>query len=875
MADMDATRTVGKRSRRLLMAVWLVPIGALLYVGWMNLVPLGGTTTYFIDVGGDDVGGPARLIGPRDRLSAEVVGNGTSFREIEKTPVYFELDTRRLRYADQIETTVRFKKTLPDDGRFVVGARDGEEASYCGKDLYAPFYEQLSDLTPVAEDGDVRVYARGNGSNPAFGSLAEFQQSPPVGSVIARSDPGLDINRKITPAECPPIDVGLQPAGESLGPVAIQEIGPRDVLPLPLEPQYGEVGRIEANTSLRIWPHTFYFPAEGDVEVEVAKRDLNWYEGADDLDMLVYSLDGVLRGQSVIPDDGDIRDDRVPGPVQSSVLRVDGLAAGTYQLVLRPKGAGNDMVVTHLSLDRPKLVMVGNALLAGNLYLQGKPEPMVLWCYVFGESDIRFITAHGEALQVVTVSGDAGTRTIGVDAVNTWVSSGPLKPGIYKITAEKGDIHVVAPQGYLGFTRDSLFTTVSAVNGVEHGILVVNTALRDAHTFWTYVANGSLRLEATKQDLNWYDGVDDLAIEVYSLGGELKGSATITDDGESTMSGQPGPLQTGRLEVDGLGEGPYRVEFKCGGDVLVRQIRVNQEKFVVSKSANLIGMGPLCFESPPPLGPVPLYFRALEKGDVGFSTAHSTGIQEVIISGNSTRGEIDVGATYTWFDAPLMPGDYQLVPLRQDVVVAFGGYVSFTPDSYFVPTSSLNWLVGGNLVINTTLRDAHTLWTYAANGSLEVGVTKQDLNWYEGSDELTIEVYSLEGELRGNTTIQDDGDQRMSGIRGPLQQGNLTLAGLDEGAYRLELKCGGDLLIRQIKVNQQKLVVEKRVNLIGMNPVCFDSALAFDPVCLYYRCFDPVEVRVGTAHSTGLQTVTADGAGSPRGPPSEGAQPLG
>ncbi len=165
------------------------------YIGWVNLLPFGSTPTYLIDVGGDDSGGKAMITGPFDRISDKMVANGTSFRELEKDLVYFELDSRRLGDAAEVEVRVRFEDNLPSDRKFMLGARDEAEWSYCWQDIYVPFYGQLADFPLVAEDGSIKVYATGEGSSASFDSVEEFLQNPPVGSVVARNDKGLSIDQ--------------------------------------------------------------------------------------------------------------------------------------------------------------------------------------------------------------------------------------------------------------------------------------------------------------------------------------------------------------------------------------------------------------------------------------------------------------------------------------------------------------------------------------------------------------------------------------------------------------------------------------------------------------------------------------------------------
>jgi hypothetical protein len=53
---------------RILKLLWLIPVITLAYIGWVNIVPLGSTIHYSIDVGGVDTEGLARITGAFDRI---------------------------------------------------------------------------------------------------------------------------------------------------------------------------------------------------------------------------------------------------------------------------------------------------------------------------------------------------------------------------------------------------------------------------------------------------------------------------------------------------------------------------------------------------------------------------------------------------------------------------------------------------------------------------------------------------------------------------------------------------------------------------------------------------------------------------------------
>ena len=111
-------------------------------------------------------------------------------------------------------------------------------------------------------------------------------------------------------------------------------------------------------------------------------------------------------------------------------------------------------------------------------------------------------------------------------------------------------------------------------------------------------------------------------------------------------------------------------------------------------------------------------------------------------------------------------------------------------------------------IIKTSLRGRHTAYIYTS-GDLSLQVKKQDINWYEGSDDLEISIFDLENNLLANMTIEDDGMINVSSkTTAKIQEKNLEIKNLKEEAYKIEF---GDFdgLIREIKINTNKIVFQR------------------------------------------------------------------
>lgn len=108
------------------------------------------------------------------------------------------------------------------------------------------------------------------------------------------------------------------------------------------------------------------------------------------------------------------------------------------------------------------------------------------------------------------------------------------------------------------------------------------------------------------------------------------------------------------------------------------------------------------------------------------------------------------------------------------------------------------------LIVSTGLRGGHIFYIYLKD-SLDLKVKKQDLNWYDNADEMTINLYDLDGNLIANTTILDDGITIVDKAIAKIQEGQLTVGNLSKGVYKLEF-TNFDGLIREFSLNTNKII---------------------------------------------------------------------
>jgi hypothetical protein len=420
-------------ANKFLNILWLIPIVVLGYIAWMNFMPLGHMSTYFINVGGEDMVGTARITGPFDRISDRIETTGVSYRELEKSLVYFELDKLGLSDTSEIGIRVRFQDAFPEDGKFIIGAKNAKEWSYIWKESYVPFYDRVSQLVTLAEDGNIKVYLANNENHSTFTSIDNFRWHPPIGSVIACNDADMKINQRIILPDTSKTDIGDD---------AYQKTPERNTTII--------------SNALR-GGHTFWtYVTDGSLELEVTKQDLNWYEKPDDLVIEVYSLGDELKGNTSIPDDGDAGNTKKLGSMQIGVLNIEGLEPGSYRIELK---SNSDLLIREIKINQTKLVLDKKIFLAGMnpVYLEEglKFDPVTLYCENFRRGEVKFYTFHEAGLQQITINGDGFDSIVDINEIDTdFIIS--LNKGVYQMTVPRQNI-IIESSNYLSFTPESYF----------------------------------------------------------------------------------------------------------------------------------------------------------------------------------------------------------------------------------------------------------------------------------------------------------------------------------------------------------------------------------------------------------------------------------
>jgi len=370
----------------------LIPVLIVLYLISANfLVAQDFEYTYNLGESGEN------YLTPAERVSQSASDNGVSYKNLTGGLVYFDVPIAR--GAENVNVEVKFKDNFPENAKLSLGARDQEEWHYLYKGLYNP----LIDLGSYEHKG--RVY-RLNDNLPLVD------------------------------------EVGL----ENLDGVTIAS---EDFTPTMNKVDDYENSEIEINVTLR-GKHVFYIYASQELEVEVEKRDINWYEGSDELFIMLYDSDGVLVEMTQIGDDGVVDASKALGKKQKIVLKASGLNEGVYRLEL----SDFDGLVTNLKINSNKVVAEKVFLADNEIYGAETKESKLYFDYTKNVT-LKLTTYHKEGLQKILFNHGGNVEGFSFDVEDAAVYK-KVAEGNYEVTFTKNDIVIESPE-YFAFTPSGYF----------------------------------------------------------------------------------------------------------------------------------------------------------------------------------------------------------------------------------------------------------------------------------------------------------------------------------------------------------------------------------------------------------------------------------
>lgn len=369
----------------------LIPVVLVAYLLSANFL-VAQDFEYVYDIGSE---GESYLT-PAERVSEIVIGD-ESYRELTGHLVYFDVPIAR--GAESVYVQAKIKDNFPEDGKISLGGRNQEEWSYLYKRLYNPLlavdgYESKGKVYRLNENLDV-VDEEG---------LRNLQ--------------------------------GITVAAEDFEPVMNEVADYRQ-----------EETEIEMHLRGK---HTFYVYASEYLEVYVEKEDINWYEGSDELIVVLYDSQDRVVEIMQLRDDGVVDNSKLMESTQSGTLRAGGLEEGVYKLEF----SDFDGLIKKIRVNSNKIVTDRVFLADSDIYGVDTEQSRLYFDY---DKDVtlRMITYHQAGLQRILFNKDGEVDVYYLDIEDEPVYK-TLVAGDYMATFTKNDLIVESPE-YFAFSEEGYF----------------------------------------------------------------------------------------------------------------------------------------------------------------------------------------------------------------------------------------------------------------------------------------------------------------------------------------------------------------------------------------------------------------------------------
>ncbi len=219
--------------------------------------------------------------------------------------------------------------------------------------------------------------------------------------------------------------------------------------------------------------------------------------------------------------------------------------------------------------------------------------------------------------------------------------------------------------------------------------VVIDRALRGSHEFVVYCASEDLSVEFDVVDINREFNQDIVNLSVERNGAVLF-DAQLDDDGIDEASGEVSETRVIQAQLPDCQAGAYTVSLDTSDDILITQVRSEQERIVLHKHAYLANnveyqqLLPELATSATDLLIQGLVFSA--------KTDHVTGLQD-IQHGVETIAVDTVHTTEYWQvdDQDELKLQQMSIPAN-DLYLTTDGYIAFTKQQYFDPNYYVEYI---------------------------------------------------------------------------------------------------------------------------------------------------------------------------------------
>lgn len=158
-------------------------------------------------------------------------------------------------------------------------------------------------------------------------------------------------------------------------------------------------------------------------------------------------------------------------------------------------------------------------------------------------------------------------------------------------------------------------------------------------------------------------------------------------------------------------------------------------------------------------------------------------------------------------------------------------------------------------IIDTPLRGKHTFSVYLKKEPFRITIEKQDLNWYDDPDPVTVNVYK-DQDLVYQVIADDDGIIDNSQKTLAPQEITIQNPGPDlpeDGIYKIVIDANADTIIKKITTNLHKIVFSGSLFPAG-NSQSYGTVISSTSATTFYT--NALLLSATSFHETGLQTIT-------------------
>lgn len=387
----------------------LIPLVIIAYLVTANFF-LSHEFNYFYDIGTKE-----SFLSPSDRVSLPSSDLESdlelNYRNLTSSLVYFNVPIEE--GSENISISIKFKDNFPINSKLMLGAKDSEDWHYSYLTIYNPAIEQLSKrYTYKIQDQLMLIKINPNRPDYSINEIIKFPD-----------------NLKIA---------------------TDQSLPNKEFIIKNYRPQ-----ELTIDTAIR-GTHTFYVYIKDNFELNIEKRDLNWYKGEDKLLINLYSLNNTLIANQTIDDDGetDAEPNKTSTKIQSGTLSINNIKEGVYRLELKNN---EDIIITKISINQNKLIVKDKVFLAStNIYFNDLNKTSQLYFKSEKPITLKFITNHDGAVNQTIKIDDEKIRILKAkeDYFQEIKTSNIIN--LHKISVDKNDL-IISGQEFYSFTENSWF----------------------------------------------------------------------------------------------------------------------------------------------------------------------------------------------------------------------------------------------------------------------------------------------------------------------------------------------------------------------------------------------------------------------------------